>query len=276
MKKSFIALASLLIAVSALFAQGSKEEASAPAASGSGNVVLKVGATPEPHAVLLNLVKDDLAKEGVNLQVVEFTDYVTPNEALENGELDANYYQHIPYLESFNRERGFHLVSAGGIHVEPFAVYSRKYTSIADLPDGATIAVPNDPTNEGRSFLLLQSAGLLKLKDGAGLEATPVDIAENPKNFKFQEVEAASLPRVLDDVDAACINGNYAIPAGLNVKKDGLVVEGADSPYVNVIAVKEGNENNEAVQKLVQALKSKKVQDYVAEKYPNGEVVLVD
>lgn len=273
MKKTLIAALALLLSVSTAFAGGAKEETKSTASQGP--VTLKVGATPEPHAALLNLVVDDLAKQNISLKVVEFTDYVTPNEALENGELDANYFQHIPYLESFNKEKGYHLVNAGGIHVEPFALYSKKVKSLANLPDGATIAIPNDPTNEGRGLLLLQAAGLLKLDDKAGLEATPVDIKENPKKLKFQEVEAASLPRVLEDVDAAVINGNYAIPAGLVATRDGLFVEDSSSPYVNVIAVKAGHENDPAIKALVAALKSQKVADYVAQHYPNGEVVLV-
>ncbi len=245
------------------------------ACSKSDKKVIKVGATPEPHAEMLNLVKDDLSKAGYKLEVVEFTDYVVPNEALESGEIDANFFQHKPYLDSFNVERGYHLVNAAGIHIEPIALYSKKITSLDALADGATIAIPNDPTNEGRALLLLQAAGLITLNADAGLEAVPADIAENPKNFKFSEIEAASLPRVLSDVDAAVINGNYALPAGLNVSKDGLFVEGAESPYVNVIAVKEGNENNEAVKALIKALESDKVKSWVAEKYPNGEVVTV-
>ena len=242
----------------------------------SSTTKIVVGATPEPHAALLSLVVDDLAAQGITLEIKEFTDYVTPNDAVEYGEIDANYFQHIPYLESFNTEHGYHLVNAGGIHVEPIALYSSKYSSLSDLPNGAVIAIPNDPTNEGRALLLLQSAGLIKLRADAGLEAIPLDITENPKNFKFSEIEAATLPRVLSDVDAAIINGNYAIPAGLVATRDGLFVEGADSPYVNVIAVKEGNENNPAIKALIEALKSDEVAAFVAEKYKNGEVVLVD
>ena len=267
MKKLFTILVVVLFALTSVFAQGSKEAAASN--------VIKVGATPDPHAILLNLVVDDLAAEGYTLQVIEFTDYVTPNDALESGEIDANYFQHIPYLESFNTEHGYHLVNAGGIHVEPLALYSKKVASLADLKNGATIAIPNDPTNEGRALLLLQSAGLIKLSASAGLEATPSDITENAKGLKFKEIEAATLPRILDDVDAAVINGNYAIPAGLIATRDGLFVEGADSPYVNVIAVKAGNENNPGIQALVKALKSEKVAKFVSEKYPNGEVVLV-
>ena len=263
-----IALVALLTIVS-VFAQATSE-------TQTSSTKIVVGATPEPHAALLSLVVDDLAAQGITLEVKEFTDYVTPNDAVEYGEIDANYFQHIPYLESFNTEHGYHLVNAGGIHVEPIALYSKKYSSLSDIPNGAVVAIPNDPTNEGRALLLLQSAGLIKLKDNAGLEAIPLDIVENPKNLKFSEIEAATLPRILSYVDAAVINGNYAIPAGLVATRDGLFVEGADSPYVNVIAVKAGNENNPAVKALVEALKSDKVKAYVAEHYKNGEVVLVD
>ncbi|NCC64701.1 MAG: ABC transporter substrate-binding protein [Spirochaetia bacterium] len=265
--KKITTIAIVLLIGATLFAAGTKEQAL--------NTIV-VGATPEPHAAFLNLVVGDLAQQGYALKVQEFTDYVTPNEALETGELDANFFQHIPYLESFNRDRGYHLANAGGIHVEPFALYSRKYKTLNDLPNAATIAIPNDPTNEGRALLLLQSAGLLTLRADAGLEATPLDIASNPRSFRFREIEAASLPRVLQDVDGAIINGNYAIPAGLVATRDGLLVEGADSPYVNVVAVKEGRENDPAIVALVKALRGDKIKDYVAERYGNGEVVLVD
>lgn len=265
MKKiSAIILLTLIITVG-LFAAGAKEKAN----------VLTVGATPEPHAEFLNLVIDDLASQGITLKVVEFTDYVTPNKALEDGQLDANFFQHIPYLESFNKEQGYHLANAGGIHIEPIALYSRKVNSLAALPQGATIAIPNDPTNGGRALLLLASAGLIELKQGAGITATPLDIVKNAKGLKFREIEAASLPRVLDDVDAAIINGNYAIPAGLRANKDGLLIEGADSPYVNVIAVKEGREQDANIVALVKALQSQKIKDFVNKTYPNGEVVVV-
>ena len=269
MKKIIVIALVAILSVVSVFAQAAAE-------TQSSTTKIVVGATPEPHAALLSLVVDDLAAQGITLEIKEFTDYVTPNDAVEYGEIDANYFQHIPYLESFNTEHGYHLVNAGGIHVEPIALYSSKYSSLSDLPNGAVIAIPNDPTNEGRALLLLQSAGLIKLKDDAGLEAIPLDITENPKNFKFSEIEAATLPRVLSDVDAAVINGNYAIPAGLVATRDGLFVEGADSPYVNVIAVKEGNENNPAIKALIEALKSDEVAAFVAEKYKNGEVVLVD
>lgn len=235
--------------------------------------VLTVGATPEPHAAMLNLIAEDLAKEGLSLKVVEFTDYVTPNEAVESGQIDANFFQHVPYMDSFNKEKGFHLVSVGGTHVEPLALYSKKYKSFEALPQGATIAIPNDPTNEGRALLLLQSAGLISINEKAGLTATPIDITKNDKKINFKEIEAASLPRVLDDVDGAVINGNYALPAGLTANRDGLLVEGADSPYVNIVTVKAGNEADPRIAKLMKALRSEKVKEWIKTKYPDGDVV---
>ncbi len=261
--KKIISL-TLLTAAALSFFSCSKKESSK---------VLKVGATPEPHAEILNLVKDDLAAAGYTLEVIEFTDYVTPNDALESGQIDANYFQHLPYLNSFNSEKGYHLVNAGGIHIEPIALYSKKFSSLAELKNGSTIAIPNDPTNEGRALLLLQAASLITLKADAGVTATTLDITSNKLNLKFREIEAASLPRVLADVDAAIINGNYAIPAGLSATKDGLIVEGADSPYVNVIAVKDGNADKDSIKALVSALQTKKVKDWISSKYPNGEVV---
>lgn len=265
MKKGIVLATILVLIIATLGAAGKKEQPG----------VLTVGATPEPHATMLSLVESLLAAEGITLKVVEFTDYVTPNEALESGQLDANFFQHIPYLESFNQERGFHLANAGGIHIEPIALYSRKINSLEELKAGSVIAIPNDPTNEGRALLLLQSAGLLKLSENAGVTATPLDIVENRLNLKFREIEAASLPRVLSDVDAAIINGNYAIPAGLKANEDGLFVEGADSPYVNVVAVKEGRENDSAIVALVKALQSQTIKDYVDITYPNGDVIVV-
>ncbi len=235
--------------------------------------VLKVAATPEPHADLLNLVKEDLKAEGIELKVVEMTDYPVLNEIVESGDADANFYQHLPYMESFNRERGTHLAAVGGIHVEPFALYSRKVSSTKDFKKKAVIAIPNDPTNEARALLLLQEAGLITLRDGAGIEATPIDIKKNPLKLKFKEIEGPSLPRILNDVDGAVINGNYALPAGLSAKKDGLFVEGSSSPYVNYIVVKQGNEEKSQIKALVKALQSQKIKDYINKKYPNGEVV---
>ena len=266
MKKTTAVLIScLLLAAAPIFAGGSRDK---------DTQRLRVGATPVPHAEMLNLVKDDLAAQGITLEVIEFTDYVTPNEALESGQLDANFFQHLPYMESFNEERGYHLTNAGGIHIEPMAVYSRKISSLSELA-GGVVAIPNDPTNEGRALLLLQSAGLITLKSEAGITATPIDIEDNPTDLKFREIEAASLPRVLADVDAAVINGNYAIPAGLIASVDGLFVEGAESPYVNVVVVKEGNEGDPRIQALVAALRSEKMREFIAERYPNGELVPV-
>ncbi|MEL3905812.1 MAG: MetQ/NlpA family ABC transporter substrate-binding protein [Treponema sp.] len=235
--------------------------------------VLTIAATPEPHKTILELVVPDLAKEGITLKITEFTDYVTPNEAVETGEQFANFFQHIPYMDSFNKEHGYHLVSAGTVHVEPLALYSQKYAHISELKNGDSIAIPNDPTNEARALLLLASEKLISLREGAGLAATPLDITENPLNLKFVEIEAASLPRVLVDVEGAVINGNYAIPAGLSAAKDGLLVEGKDSPYANIIAIKQGNENDRRIRVLLNALQSEKVRRFILEKYPNGEVV---
>ena len=257
--KKIIAIAAVLLLAASVFAQK----------------VLKVGATPEPHADILNLIKDDLKEQGIDLQVIEMTDYPTLNEVLEAGDIDANYDQHIPYMESFNKEKGFHLVNAGGIHVEPFALYSNKFKSISDIKKKSVIAIPNHPTNEARALILLQEAGLITLKAGVGINATPIDIVKNPLKLKFKEIDAATLPRTLNDVGGAVINGNYALPAGLSAKKDGLFVEGSSSPYVNIIAVKAGNENREEIKALVKALQSDKVKKYLSEKYPNGEVVAV-
>jgi len=232
---------------------------------------LTVGATPVPHAQLLNLIKDDLAAQGITLKIVEFNDYVQPNAALIAGDLDANFFQHIPYLET-NAEWSSKLVSAFGVHVEPFGLYSRRYNNAADLPNGAVIAIPNDPSNGGRALLLLQANGLITLREGAGLTATPRDIVSNPKNFRFQELEAAQLPRSLQDVDAATINGNYALEAGLNPVRDSLIIEGAESPYVNIVVVQRGNEQNQNIVALRNALLSQKVKDYIDRNYGGGVI----
>ena len=233
---------------------------------------LKVGATPVPHAELLNLVKEDLKTEGVDLKVVEFTDYVTPNLALAEGELDANFFQHFPYLEKFSNERGLNLVSAGKIHVEPLGVFSQKIKDIKDLPNKATIAIPSDPSNGGRALILLHNSGVIKLNDPTNLYVTEFDIVENPKKLKFKPIEAAQLPRVLPDVEAAVINGNYALEAGFSPVEDSLLLEGAESPYANIIAVKSGDESKEDIQKLLKALQSKKVSDYIGANYKGGVV----
>jgi len=263
MKRTLI---SLLVAAALVLAFNQTVEARGISESQN---TLTVGATPIPHAQLLNLVKDELAAQGVTLKVIEFTDYVQPNVALIAGDLDANFFQHIPYLES-NDEWASKLVSAFGVHVEPFGLYSRRYTDIGDLPNGATIAIPNDPSNGGRALLLLQANGLITLRDGAGLTATPRDIVNNPKNFRFQELEAAQLPRSLQDVDAATINGNYALQAGFNPIRDSLIIEGAESPYVNIVVVQRGKEQSANIVALRNALLSQKVRDYINRNYDGG------
>jgi D-methionine transport system substrate-binding protein len=240
-----------------------------------GEKTLTVGASPVPHAELLNLVKDDLKKQGITLKVIEFTDYVTPNSALIAGDLDANYFQHIPYLET-NAEWSSKLANAFGVHIEPIGLYADKKSKvkkIGDLKDGARIAIPNDPTNGGRALLLLQAKGLLTLNPGVGLTATVKDIASNPRNFKFTELEAAQLPRSLPDVDVAIINTNYALEAGLDPVKNALLREDSKSPYVNIVVVQKGHENDETIVALKKALQSKKVRDFIAKQYKGAVVV---
>ena len=237
---------------------------------------IKVAASPTPHAEILEAAKDILAEEGWDLEVTEFEDYVQPNLVVESGDFDANYFQHVPYLESFNEEKGTHLVDAGDIHYEPFGIYPGTKSSLDELEDGDTIAVPNDTTNEARALLLLQANGVLTLKEGAGLTATVNDIESKSKDIKIQELEAAQVPRVLGEVAFAVINGNYAVEAGLSVADDAIAYEASDSEaaktYVNIIAVKEGNENNEGIVALVDALKSDEIKDFINEKY-NGAVI---
>ncbi len=238
---------------------------------------ITVGASVTPHAEILNSVSEKLKEQGYELEVVEYNDYVIPNTALESGELDANFIQHLPYLEDFNKENNTHIVSVADIHYEPFGIYAGKSDSLENLADNAVIAVPNDTTNEARALLLLQDEGLIKLKEDAGITATVTDIVENPKNLEIKELEAAQLPGALQDVDAAAINANYAIGAGLKLK-DALAVEKADSlaaqTYANIIAVKEGSENDAKIKALVDAVKSDEVKKFIEEKY-EGAVVPV-
>ncbi len=237
---------------------------------------IKVAASPTPHAEILEAAKEILAEEGWDLEVTEFEDYVQPNLVVESGDFDANYFQHVPYLESFNEEKGTHLVDAGDIHYEPFGIYPGTKSSLDELEDGDTIAVPNDTTNEARALLLLQDNGVLTLKEGAGLTATVNDIESTTKDIKIQELEAAQVPRVLGEVAFAVINGNYAVEAGLSVADDAIAYEASDSEaaktYVNIIAVKEGNEDNEGIVALVDALKSDEIKDFINETY-NGAVI---
>ncbi|MGL4393364.1 MAG: MetQ/NlpA family ABC transporter substrate-binding protein [Fusobacteriaceae bacterium] len=236
------------------------------------NKVLKVGATPIPHGELLNFVKEDLKKQGIDLQVVELTDYVTPNILLADKQIDANFFQHVPYLESFAKEKGLKLTALPPIHVEPMALYSKKVKKLADFKSGATIAIPNDPSNGGRALILLHTAGVIKLKDPKNLLATERDIIDNPKKLKIKPLEAAQLPRVLQDVDGAVINGNYALEAKLNPLKDALLIEGKDSPYVNIVAVRTGDEKRDEIIKLNSALRSEKVKKFILDKYKGGVV----
>ena len=231
-----------------------------------------VGASPAPHAEILKAANDVLKEKGYELEIKEYVDYIQPNLALESGDLDANYFQHLPYLESFNKENGTNLVSAGAIHYEPFGVYAGKTTSLDELQDGATIAVPNDTTNEARALLLLEAQGLIKLKEDAGLTATKNDIVENPKNLQLYEVEAAQLPRVIGDVDVAVINGNYAIEAGYKVS-DALAVEASDSLAATTYG-RAGEENDPAIQALIEALTSDEVKAFIESTYDGAVVPL--
>lgn len=241
-------------------------------------ITLTVGATPNPHAEILAQVKDDLAAEGIDLVVKEYSDYVVPNTAVEEGDLDANYFQHTPYMEKFNEENGTHLVSVGKIHYEPMGIYPGLTKTLEELPDGATIAVPNDATNEARALQLLAAQGLIELKEDAGLNATPNDITSNPKNLQFKELEAAMLPQTASEVDLSVINSNFAMEGGMNPATDALASEDADSEaaqtFANIIAVKEGHENDPAIQALVKALQSDKVKEYIEKTY-SGAVVAV-
>lgn len=239
--------------------------------------VIKVAASTTPHAEILAQAKDTLATKGYDLQVIEFADYVQPNMVVESGEFDANYFQHINYLNSFNQEQGTHLVNAGSIHYEPFGIYPGTEEDLENISEGATIAVPNDTTNEARALLLLEENGIIKLKDGVGINATKLDIVENPKNVEILELEAAQVSRMIDEVSFVVLNGNYALQAGLNVKDDAVACENSESQaiveqYVNIIAVKEGNEENEAIKALVEVLTSDEIVTYINDTY-NGSVV---
>ncbi|MCD7845845.1 MAG: MetQ/NlpA family ABC transporter substrate-binding protein [Oscillospiraceae bacterium] len=243
-------------------------------------VTIRVGASPTPHAEILEVAKAILAEQGYDLEIVEYTDYVQPNLAVDSGDLDANYFQHQPYLTTFNEENGTDLVSVGSIHYEPFGIYAGQTASIEELAEGATIAIPNDGSNETRALLLLQQEGVITLADGidASSNATIYDIVDNPLNIEFVEMEAAQIANSLSDVDLGVINGNYALDAGLNAATDALAIENADGDaaqtYANIVAVKAGNEDNEAIQALVAALQSEEVREYIEETY-SGAVVAI-
>ena len=279
MKKILTLILALTMAVG-LCACGGGSDAPAedPAEGGEAaeTVTLKVAASPTPHAEILAQVVDVLAEQGIDLQITEYGDYVIPNTAVEEGDEDANFFQHTPYLDQFNEENGTHLVSVAKIHYEPMGIYAGKTASLEELPDGAVIAVPNDVTNEARALLLLEAQGLIEVDDEAGLNATPNDITSHPKNLQFKELEAAMLPQTIEEVDLSIINSNYALQGGLNPAEDALASESSDSvaadTYANIIVVKEGSENNEAILALVEALQSDAVREYINNTY-SGSVV---
>ncbi|ATR81132.1 MULTISPECIES: MetQ/NlpA family ABC transporter substrate-binding protein [Pseudomonas] len=233
---------------------------------------LTVAATAVPHAEILEFVKPSLAKDGVDLKVKVFTDYIQPNVQVAEKRLDANFFQHQPYLDEFNKGKGTNLVSVAGVHLEPLGAYSSKYKKLDEIPSGANVVIPNDATNGGRALLLLEKAGLIKLKDAKNILSTPKDIAENPKGLKIRELEAATLPRVLTQVDLALINTNYALEAKLDPAKDALIIEGSDSPYVNILVARPDNKDSDAMKKLVGALHSPEVKQFILDKY-KGAVV---
>lgn len=292
MKKKILGLALSLTLVTGLVAcgGGDAEVSGTSADAQSSNLAsdakddsttdltpITVAASPTPHAEILEQAKAVLAEKGYDLQITEFTDYVQPNNVVESGEFDANYFQHINYLNSFNEEQGTHLVNAGSIHYEPFGIYPGTESDLANISEGATIAVPNDTTNEARALLLLEESGLITLKEGVGINATKLDIVDNPKNLEILELEAAQISRMLDEVAFGVLNGNYALDAGLNVKDDAVACENSESEaimeqYVNIIAVKEGNENDPAIQALVEVLCSDVIVNYINDTY-NGAVV---
>ena len=269
MKKFIVAILCLALCLSVFAGCGKKKD----------EKTITIGASPTPHAEILQIVKDELAKDGWTLEITVFNDYVQPNTAVEDGDLDANYFQHQPYLDTFNAENGTHLVSVLSVHYEPFGIYPGTKSSLSDLADGDTISIPNDGSNRARALLLLQAEGLITLREGAGMDATVLDIAENPYNLEIVELEAAQLPNTRDSVDFAVINGNYALGAGLNVSTDALASEDPASvsatTYANILVVKAGNENNEKIQALIKALQSQAVKEYIQNTYSGAVVPLI-
>ena len=262
--------AAVLITTTCLFAAGCGSSSNSGASGDKKEI--KMGVTAGPHAEVMEEVAKEAAKQGITIKVVEFNDYVQPNKALAEGDLDMNSMQHQPYMDNVVKKQGLKITSIGKTIILPMAVYSHKYKDIKDVADGAKVTIPNDPTNGGRALLLLEKAGLLKLKDGVKEKATLQDIAENPKNFKFQEVEAAQVPRTLDDVDAAIINSNFAMQVQLDPTKDSLFIEDSTSPYVNIVAVRQGDENRPEIQALMKVLHSQEIKDFINNKY-KGAVV---
>ena len=276
MKKFGAFLLAGVLAIGTLTGCGSTDKKAEGSTGSTDSKVIKVAASATPHAEILEEAKPLLEKEGYDLEVNVFDDYVQPNEVVDSGDFDANYFQHAPYMEQFNKEKGTKLVDAGDIHYEPFGIYPGTKKSLDEIADGDEIAVPNDTTNEARALLLLQDNGIIKLKDGAGLTATVNDIAENPHNIKIVELEAAQVARVTGETAFVVLNGNYALQAGYSVKKDALAYEAADSEaaktYVNIIAVKDGNQDNDAIKALVKVLKSDDIKKFIDEKY-DGAVI---
>jgi len=280
MKKINRLLLILLILALTLAVFGCTKNEPAPREQGTKEPIkITVAATPVPHAEILAQVKNDLAAKGFELEVIEFSEYVQPNLVVEAGDVDANFFQHKPYLDNFNEERGTNIVSVAAVHYEPLGLYPGKSNDLSNIPNGATIAVPNDTTNEARALLLLEANGIIKIKEGAGLTATKLDIVENPHNVEIVELEAAQVARVVKETDFVVLNGNYALEAGFNVQKDGLAKEEQDSQaaqtYANIICVKKGNEETEKTKALVEALKSDKVKQFIADTY-EGAVVAID
>ena len=276
LNRRYFLIAAGSFTTSLLFAScaSSSSEGTSPGSTSTGTTTLKIGASPVPHAEILNYVKDNLATaEGLNLEIIEFSDYVQPNLALNDKQIDANYFQHTPYMEDFGKERGVDMVAAAAVHIEPLGLYSRSIKALGDVKDGAQIAVPNDATNLGRSLKLLQEQNLIQLKNGAGVAATKQDITTNAKDLKLVELEAAQLPRSLDDVDLAVINGNYAIQSGLSPAKDALALESAtNNPYANVLAVLRERSTDPNIQKLSKLLTSPQVKQFINDKY-QGAVI---
>ncbi|MCG7410481.1 MetQ/NlpA family ABC transporter substrate-binding protein [Paenibacillus sp. ACRRX] len=269
---TLIGLVAMLTACGGKTAENNAGTASNGGNSAAETTKLVVGATPVPHAEILKHIAPKLKEQGIELEIKEFTDYVQPNVQLNEKQLDANFFQHKPYMDDQNQKAGLKLVSVGNVHVEPFGGYSKKIKSVDELTDGATVAIPNDATNGGRALLLLEKQGIVKLKEGAGLAATVRDIVENPKNLQVKELEAAMLPRVLEEVDLALINTNYALEAKLNPTKDALFLEDKDSPYANILTSREDNKDSDGIKKLVAALQSDDVKAFIEEKY-NGAIV---
>lgn len=234
--------------------------------------LIKIGVSPRPHRELIELIEEDLKEEGITLEIIEFDDYIKPNLALADGEIDANFFQHKPYMDNFNEENDIDIVSLGNVHIEPMGLFSNKYKSVEDIEDGSEIAIPNDATNGGRALLLLEKEGLIKLDPDVGVLATENDIIENTKNLKFQALEAAYLPRVLDEVDGAIINGNYALEADLVPTEDSILLEEKDSPYANIISVRPGEEKEDRFVKLLKVLQSDKVKSFIEENYEGGVI----